>query len=90
MRTAWIILLLLAVVPALGYLLLDATACTSSLELISTTNPAVASTWDFLLMPLCLFCWLCLRVFWLVFLLAALPFVFADLWRLRRRGIPEA
>ena len=85
MRITWIVLVLLAVVPALAYPVLDATGCTSSVELISTTNPGVVSVIDLVLMPICLFCWLCLKVFWLIFLLAAMPFLFGDLWRTLRR-----
>ena len=87
MRGTWIILVLLAVVPALGYLVLDATGRTSSFRLISTTAPeaGTVSTMDFVLLPVCLACWLCLKVFWLVFLLAAVPFLVGDLWRTLRK-----
>jgi len=90
MRSTWVVLVLLAVLPALGFYVLDWTGSTYALRYVSTTTWQVGSpsVFDLCCLAASLVTWLWLRLFMFVFLLAAFPFALGDLVRaLRRRGL---
>lgn len=86
MRATWIILVLAGIVPACTFFVLDWSGCTESLAYISTTAWTVGhpSLKDVVFMFLSVITWTWVKGFMNLFLLAAAPFVVADVSRSAR------
>ena len=83
MRANWIILVLAGVVPTCAFYLLDWTGATTSLAYISTTAWDVGhpTVWELVQMFLSVITWTWVKGFMNLFLVAALPFLVADVVR---------
>ncbi len=81
MRRSWKILISLGIVPVVVFYLLDWSGATNSLGYISTTMWQVGSpsVWDLLFMFLSVISWTWVKGFANLFLLAAVPFILADI-----------
>ena len=87
MRATWIGLILLGLLPAVSFYILEWTGGTDALRFISTTNwqPGDPSMGELLMLALSLAAWIWLRLMLPVFLLASAPFAGADLYRVLRK-----
>lgn len=91
MRKTWIMLVLLGIVPALGFHVLDWSGATVSLQYIAKTNWqwGAPSPLDFVMMFVCVLAWVWRSGFMNVFLFAAIPFLIHDiLVTIKRRKKP--
>ncbi len=81
MRATWITLVLIGVVPAVLFLIIDAAGVTNCLRYIATTTwrPADPSLLHLAGLAVSITLWVWLRVGLLISLLAALPFAAVDL-----------
>jgi len=82
-RASWIILVLAGIVPVFTFYVLDWTGGTEALAYISTTAWELGhpSPKELVLMFLSVIAWTWVKGFMNLFLLAAVPFVTADIFR---------
>jgi hypothetical protein len=87
MRATWIVLVLLAVVPALAYLGLEGLGWTEAVRYISTTiwRPGDPSRFDLICLGMTLFALVWAKLMLPTLLLAAAPFFAGDVVRVIRR-----
>ena len=86
-RRIWIVLLLLGVVPAALFFVLQWTGAANNLRYVATTGwqPGDPSVLQIILLFLSMISWAWLKGLGNLFIGAALPFLIADLWRVLAR-----